>query len=96
MTRTVQALAALLVVALCAGCAGMGVLSQKLDQGLTEQEVRARIGSPESVSIETCGSSTPVPWSCKKYKYEGLDGLLIVYFAQGRDGTWRVDSWSKL
>jgi hypothetical protein len=69
--------------------------SKLLDQGLSESEVTAKIGQPDSVSLATCGTnSANGPWSCKQYIYHGSTHRLTVFFAQLPDGTWHVNNWS--
>jgi len=88
-------ISAVLLLTLCAGCTSIGAMSKKLEVGMSEQEVKQLIGEPASVSIQTCGSSTPEPWQCKQYKYsDGWASFLIVYFLQLDGGGWRVNSWS--
>ena len=72
--------------------------STRLEQAMTEDQVRDLIGEPTSVSLETCGSSTPHPWQCKQFQYEGSDrgrwtGQLTVRFSNDTS-HWLVNSWS--
>jgi hypothetical protein len=79
------------------GCANLAGASSHLEQGMTEDQVKTLVGSPHSVSLETCGSKTPEPWTCKQYKYGGSEwvgGTLYVRFHQSADGLWRVNDWN--
>jgi hypothetical protein len=89
----------LLVLAALGGCAtadwNLSGASRHLEQGMTESQVTALLGSePHSVSLNTCGSATPNPWQCKQYKYSnGWGASLFIRFEQGGDSVWRVNSW---
>lgn len=65
-------------------------LSKSLAPGMTEAQVNA-MREPDTITLQTCGSSTPKPWQCKVYKY-GLN--LWVRFQETSPGDWRVNSWS--
>jgi hypothetical protein len=86
------------VVLVMTGCVSAGAVSKKLEVGMTEPQVNALVGSePQSVSVTTCGGNTPHPWQCKEYQYKSAwNGLLtmMIFFEQGPDGTWRVNSWN--
>jgi hypothetical protein len=96
MSRTV-AIACVAALAM-AGCVSTGAVSRKLEVGMTEKQVTELVGSePSSVSVSTCGSSTPHPWQCKEYQYKSAwDGrlTLMILFHQEPDGTWHVNSWN--
>lgn len=87
--------AATFVMAL-GGCvtAQLADLSRKLDMGMTESQVKAIAGSePHSVSLETCGSQTPQPWTCKRYLYKsGLHSLYVNFQRVG--DAWVVNNWN--
>jgi hypothetical protein len=68
--------------------------STKLEQGLSEADVSARIGKPDSISLRTCGGKTGNPWMCKQYNYG--NNALTIFFSQSLDGTWLVNNWTAL
>jgi hypothetical protein len=88
-----------LAVAALSGCAAMiDAKSKQLEEGLGENDVKFRLGEPNSVSLATCGSnSANGSWQCRQYIYNGGSAhRLIVYFAKFPDGTWHVNNWSVL
>ena len=96
MTRMLARIAALLLLAICAGCISAGAMSKKLEVGMTEKEVEGRIGGPSAVSMMTCGGKTDAPWPCKLWSYRDMSGLdrLNVFFFNAPTGEWRVNHWS--
>jgi len=96
VTRILAWLSAAIVMCIVAGCADVHGASRRLNVGMTEQEVTTTVGyQPESVSVSTCGTNTPHTWQCKSYMYGGgMLGTLMILFAEGSDGVWRVNSWS--
>lgn len=93
MLRAIVA-CALILTTLCA-CVSLNDASRHLEQGMTEDQVKTAVGSaPQSVSLDTCGSSTSHPWQCKKYKYSnGWGNFMYIWFQQSPDSVWRVNSW---
>jgi len=80
-----------------AACADVdwGCLSMRMREAMTEQEVINAMGyRPNKVEMNTRGSSTSNPWSCKKYTFGGLYNNITVYFQQSDTGSWIVNSWS--
>ncbi|MBI1302051.1 MAG: hypothetical protein GC137_10440 [Alphaproteobacteria bacterium] len=41
----------------------------KIQQGMSSDEILEMFGEPKSVSVQTCGTSTPNPWSCTTWEY---------------------------
>jgi hypothetical protein len=75
--------------------ADLGCKSMRLREFMTEQEVMGAIGyRPNKVELDTCGSSTDHPWSCKKFTFGSLYEHITVYFAEDQIGNWTVNSWS--
>ena len=68
----------------------------RLQEEMTENQVIQALGySPNAVSLETCGSDTPHPWSCKVYKYGNVfSGELHVLFGKNASGIWTVSAWT--
>lgn len=90
-----------LTIVLLSGCAAMfdaqiDTKSKQLEEGLGENDVKFRLGQPNSVSLATCGGKTGAPWQCKQYTYNGGAHRLIVYFAKRPDEFWHVNNWSVL
>jgi uncharacterized protein YecT (DUF1311 family) len=75
--------------------ADLGCKSIRLRQSMTEQEVMAAIGyRPNKVEMQTCGSHTDHPWSCKIFTFGSLYENITVYFSEGTSDNWMVNSWS--
>lgn len=78
-----------------------GAISRGLQQGMTEQQVVHLSGGrePDRVAMQTCGSSTPKPFPCKTYTFDGgtrggrYDSRLLIIF-ENVQGQWLVGSWS--
>lgn len=70
-----------------------GALSLKLEEGMTMQQVIQRLGyRPNTTTQETCGSSTPNPWSCRTWTFGDSNRRLVVFF-HNIEGQWLVDAW---
>lgn len=70
--------------------AGMSTnaLSRKLAVGMTEAQVLA-LREPDRITVSTCGSNTPKPWTCRTYQY----GSSLHVLFQEINGRWLVNSW---
>jgi hypothetical protein len=74
----------------------LGNASARLNTAMTEQEVVQTVGSqPDKVEMQTCGSATKQPWTCRIYTFKSFffAERLTVYFRQA-GGAWVVNSWS--
>ena len=94
MSRAIVACAFLVLITL-GGCVSLNNASRRLEQGMTEDQTKAAVGSaPQSVSLQTCGSKTPEPWQCKSYEYRDIwfGVSLVIHFNQD-SGVWRVHDW---
>jgi len=65
----------------------------KLNEGMTMDQIKGLLGSPDSVSSAVCGGASGKPWQCRTWKYEGKGNQLTVTFQKVGE-TWRVNSWS--
>jgi uncharacterized protein YecT (DUF1311 family) len=75
--------------------ADLGCKSMRLRQSMTEQEVMAAIGyRPNKVEMQTCGSSTNHPWSCKIFTFGSLYENIKVLLEEDPLGNWTVNSWT--
>jgi hypothetical protein len=91
--KTAAILLAALVLAACVN-ATLGPASLRLQQGMTESQAIAAIGSnPNRAEVRTCGSTSGNPWTCRVLYYGSPPHTLNVYFSQN-DGTWVVNNWS--
>jgi hypothetical protein len=67
----------------------------KLNEGMTMDQIKGLLGTPDSVSSAVCGGASGKPWQCRTWRYEGEIHRLDVTF--GIDGkTWRVSSWMSI
>jgi hypothetical protein len=81
--------------ALLSGCVATDQLSTQLQQGMTEAEVVAKAGKPNSVSLNTCGTAAGLtPWTCKQYTYHGMAGHQLVVTFSEKSGVWLVNNWN--
>jgi hypothetical protein len=90
-------LVAFLFSCLLACAAMIDSKSTQLQQGMSEADVVAKIGKPNSISLNTCGTNNPSgPWTCKQYKYSAGGRWLLVYFSQSSGSGWLVNNWRAL
>jgi len=93
-------------ILVCTGCADMphdphahahsfGEVSRSLSQGMSESELVTLAGEPSTVSLTTCGTNTPSPWTCKEYRYNSSMGVLkLQVLLQRVNDSWFVVSWT--
>jgi len=90
-------LAAIVLLGGCATVMGpdLGPASLRLQQGMTETQAIAAIGSkPNRAEVKTCGSTTGNPWTCRVLYYGSGPHMLSVYFSQSiGDDSWIVNNW---
>jgi hypothetical protein len=76
----------------------LGSASLRLQQGMTEAEAIAAIGSPPNrANVTPCGKKSEL--TCRILIYDGTDAhQLIVYEAAEASvhGVWRVISWNTM
>ncbi|HEY2677341.1 MAG TPA: hypothetical protein VGI65_10245 [Steroidobacteraceae bacterium] len=65
----------------------------QLDQGLSEADVVAKIGKPDSISMRTCGENG-AQWTCKQYSYNTAGGHRLKVFFSADGNYWTVNEWS--
>jgi len=93
--KTAAILLATLVLGACETLSDWGPASLRLQQGMTESQAIAAIGSgPNRAEVRTCGNSTGNPWTCRVLYYGSAPHTLSVYFGQGVDGAWIVNNWN--
>ncbi len=70
--------------------------SNLLEPGMPADQVLTVMKTPpDSTSLQTCGSSTPDPWQCKVYKYDGGGKTLWIYLMYSQTvGGWIVNNWT--
>ena len=94
--KILAALVALVGSVSTAAAGPLGDASAQLNPAMTEHEVVQTIGSrPDKVEMQTCGSATRQPLTCRIYTFESFffGERLIVYFRQA-GGAWVVNNWS--
>jgi hypothetical protein len=99
-----RSIAAIIGVVLLTGCAELAepvpkpyfapqpdykAKSLLLKPGMSEQDVTGVLGTPEAAEVNTCGSKTDKPWSCKSWSYNGMR----LWFAEVAPDKWRLNSW---
>ena len=76
-----------------AACEGGLHADQRLQRGMTEQEVTQLQGKrvPDRIIMRTCGTATPNPFPCKVHVYRR--GLWAEGAVEDVRGKWVVSRW---
>ncbi len=76
--------------------ATLGALSLRLEQGMSEDEVkRLQPFSPYAANLQTCGQHAQSgAWTCKIWEYSDGTNSLEITFSQDDRGGWLVNDWS--
>ena len=94
LSRTLLTLAVLIEFCSPLQASGWGELSGHLAENMTEQQVVTALGHrPNKVELQTCGSKTSEPWTCKIYTFGEMTNNIKVLF-QKIDGAYLVNSWT--
>jgi hypothetical protein len=75
----------------------MGVLTSRLNDDMTEQQVIQALGwRPNTTEQQTCGNqSSTGSWNCRVLRFigGGSGNTLTVLFARNKENVWIVNSW---
>jgi hypothetical protein len=61
--------------------------------GMSEQEVTNVLGTPLKADVNTCGTKTDKPWTCKTWTYGNFSSGIRVTFGEAT-GEWLLNDWA--